>query len=67
MLRRKGRNSLEHNFLLSFHTASASATGSAKKVDVDVVPQVGGQSLLDVDLDAADKPWRLPGQLRRAK
>lgn len=32
-----------------------------KKVDVDAVPQVGGQSLLDYDLEAADKPWRLPG------
>ena len=33
-----------------------------KKIDVDAVPQVGGQSLLDYDLEAADKPWKLPGQ-----
>jgi len=34
-----------------------------KNVDVDVIPQIGGRSLLEFELDeaAADKPWRLPG------
>ena len=39
-------------------------TGSiGKKVDVDAIPQIGGQSLLEYDLDeaVAEKPWRLPG------
>lgn len=36
-------------------------TGATKKVDVDAIPQVGGQSLLEFDLEATDKPWRLPG------
>ncbi len=37
--------------------------GVARKVDLEAVPQVNGQSLLEMDLeDAADKPWRLPGE-----
>ena len=35
--------------------------GGAKKVDVDAVPTIGGQTLFEIDLDSADKPWRLPG------
>ena len=41
--------------------AAGAAQGVTKKVDLDAIPQVGGQSLLDFDLDATDKPWRLPG------
>ena len=37
-----------------------SLTG-AKKVDVEAVPTIGGQTLFEIDLDSADKPWRLPG------
>ena len=33
----------------------------AKKVDVDAVPQIGGQPLYEVELDP-DKPWKMPGQ-----
>lgn len=34
-------------------------------MDVDAIPQVGGQSLLDFDLEATiDRPWRLPGLLK---
>lgn len=44
---------------------ASAAPGTGKKIDVDVVPQIGGQSLLEFDLEAsADKPWRLPGMLR---
>ena len=32
-----------------------------KKVDVEAVPTIGGQSIFEIDLDSADKPWRLPG------
>lgn len=41
----------------------SAATGSSavKRVGLDAIPQVGGQSLMDFDLDATDKPWRLPG------
>lgn len=41
----------------------STATGSSaiKRVDLDAIPQVGGQSLLDFDLDVTDKPWKLPG------
>ena len=35
----------------------------AKKVDVEAVPTISGQSLYEIDLDSADKPWRLPGGL----
>ena len=42
-------------------TVGAGSIG--KSVDVDVIPQVGGRSLLEFDLDeaASEKPWRLPG------
>lgn len=42
---------------------ASGATSASKKVDVDAIPQIGGQSLLEFDLDeaAAEKPWRLPG------
>ena len=43
------------------HFAAGPVQSSVKKVDVEAIPQVGGQSLLDFDLEAADKPWRLPG------
>lgn len=39
----------------------SSVQSSVKKVDVEAIPQVGGQSLMDFDLDATDKPWKLPG------
>ena len=32
-----------------------------KKVDVEAVPTIGGQNLYEIDLDSAEKPWRLPG------
>jgi pre-mRNA 3'-end-processing factor FIP1 len=41
-------------------TSNAVLTGP-KKVDVEAVPTIGGQSLFEIDLDSADKPWRLPG------
>ncbi len=35
----------------------------ARKVDLETVPQINGQSLLEIDLgEVADKPWRLPGE-----
>ena len=33
-----------------------------KKVDLDVVPQLNGVPLPDVDLESLDKPWQKPGQ-----
>ncbi len=37
--------------------------GVARKVDLETVPQINGQSLLEMDLgEAADKPWKLPGE-----
>ena len=30
-------------------------------MDVEAVPTIGGQSIFEIDLDSADKPWRLPG------
>ena len=43
---------------------SGAVPGTGKKVDVDAVPQIAGQSLLELDLEAnAEKPWRLPGML----
>jgi hypothetical protein len=38
------------------------APGTAKKVDLDAVPQIGGQSIFEVELDP-DKPWKMPGIL----
>ena len=46
-----------------FHPGSG-ALGGAKKVDLDAVPQIGGQSLFEVKLDP-DKPWKMPGQFLR--
>lgn len=37
------------------------ASAQLKKVDLDAVPTLAGQSLYDVDLDATDRPWRMPG------
>ncbi len=35
----------------------------ARKVDLETVPQINGQSLLEMDIgEVADKPWRLPGE-----
>ena len=42
------------------HCAGSGLTGP-KKVEVDAVPTIGGQTLFEVDLDSADKPWRQPG------
>lgn len=47
------------NVLIVFFLATGSS--AVKRVDLEAIPQVGGQSLLDFDLDATDKPWRLPG------
>ena len=46
-----------------FILVAGSIAGMGKKVDVDAIPQIGGQSLLDFDLEeaAAERPWRLPG------
>ena len=38
----------------------ASLAGQTK-VDLEAIPQIGGQNLYEIDLDSADKPWRLPG------
>ena len=38
------------------------APGAAKKVDLDAVPQIGGQSIFEVELDP-EKPWKMPGRL----
>ena len=35
---------------------------ASKKVDLDVVPQLNGVPLPDVDLESLDKPWQKPGQ-----
>lgn len=47
------------------HFCALGAGGIGKKVDVDAIPQIGGQSLLEFDLEeaAAERPWRLPGML----
>lgn len=37
------------------------APGAAKKVDLDAVPQIGGQSIFEIELDP-DKPWKMPGR-----
>lgn len=34
----------------------------AKKVDLDTIPQIKGQSIFEYDLEAADKLWKLPGK-----
>ena len=31
-----------------------------RKVDLEAIPQIGGQSIFEYDIDA-DKPWRTPG------
>lgn len=32
-------------------------------MDLETVPQVGGQSLFELELEPlADKPWRMPGE-----
>ncbi|XP_064405432.1 pre-mRNA 3'-end-processing factor FIP1-like isoform X2 [Halichondria panicea] len=42
--------------------ATQGAVGVARKVDLETVPQINGQSLLEMDIgEVADKPWRLPG------
>lgn len=45
------------------------ATGaiSTKKVDLEAIPQVGGQNLLEFDLDATERPWRLPGLQKKKR
>lgn len=35
--------------------------GTAKKVDLDAVPQIGGQSIFEIELDP-EKPWKMPGK-----
>ncbi len=48
--------------MICFLSGTPALPGSGKKVDVDAVPQIGGQSLTDFDLESAmDKPWRMPG------
>ena len=47
--------------MLYMYTLDTALTAQ-KKVDVDAVPTIGGQSLYEIDLDSADKPWRLPGE-----
>lgn len=34
----------------------------AKKVDLDIIPQVKGQSIYEYDIETADKPWKIPGK-----
>ncbi|KAL5460173.1 hypothetical protein EMCRGX_G033601 [Ephydatia muelleri] len=38
----------------------AAAAVLPRKVDLDAIPQIGGQSIFEYDIDA-DKPWRTPG------
>ena len=43
---------------------SAQIGGTAvlpRKVDLEAIPQIGGQSIFEYDIDA-DKPWRTPGK-----
>lgn len=47
-----------------FPITGTGALGGAKKVDLDTVPQIGGQSIFEVELDP-DKPWKMPGQSLR--
>ena len=42
------------------------APGAAKKVDLEAVPQIGGQSIFEIELDP-DKPWKMPGRLHTHK
>ena len=42
------------------------APGAAKKVDLDAVPQIGGQSIFEIELDP-EKPWKMPGRLHTCK
>ena len=44
-----------------FFFAGIAAPGVAKKVDLDAVPQIAGQSLFEIELDP-EKPWKMPGQ-----
>jgi len=44
------------------YVGAGGSLAQAKKVDLDAVPQIGGQSIYEYDLEAAvDKPWRMPG------
>ena len=43
-------------------SGAVGSLAQAKKVDLDAVPQIGGQSIYEYDLEATmDKPWRMPG------
>ena len=46
--------------LLLFFPGAPSAL--TKKVDLDTIPQIKGQSIFEYDTEAADKPWKLPGK-----
>ena len=38
-----------------------------KKVDLDAVPQIKGQSIYEYDLETAlEKPWRMPGMVHHS-
>lgn len=44
------------------------SSGTTKGVDVDAIGTINGVSTYDFDLDgiqAEDKPWRKPGQLKK--
>ena len=51
-------------FRISITCLCCAGTGGtlARKVDLEAVPQINGQPIFEVDLEAADKPWRLPGE-----
>ena len=47
--------------LFSAQIGGAAAAVLPRKVDLDAIPQIGGQSIFEYDIDA-DKPWRTPGE-----
>lgn len=54
--------------LISVYIIRSSGAGGslaqAKKVDLDAVPQIKGQSIYEYDLETAlEKPWRMPGMV----
>ena len=45
-------------------SAAGGSLAQAKKVDLDAVPQIKGQTIYEYDLETAlEKPWRMPGMV----